>query len=134
MKTKKPLELVQPNRVTSARHDYDVRQQNILTLMIDAVQKHISQDRGIDTDLFGEPTIVIDTADVGSNNKKHYWVSAEAMLTKTFEFEWRRPTDNRDIKTKGVLITTVHNVRGTSLLELTINKWAIPYLLYWGKV
>lgn len=133
MEKQNAIELVQPNKVTNARHDFNESQENVLTLMIDAIQKHMSKETPIQTDLFGEPMIVIDVSEISSSNKAHYWNAIDEMRKKDFEFEWLRPTDNRQIKSKGSLITTIHDIKQTSRIEITINKWAIPYLLYWGK-
>lgn len=127
------IELVQPNKVTNARHNFNEAQENVLTLMIGAIQKHMSKETAIQTDLFGEPMIVLDVSEIGGNNKSYYWGTINDMRGKDFEFEWLRPTDNKHIKSKGSLITTIHDVKQTSKIEITINKWAIPYLLYWGK-
>ena len=132
MKKQNAIELVQPNKVTNARHDYTEREENILTLMIDAIQKHMSKETPIETDLFGEPTVTIDTKEVGGNNKKQYWEAAKSMRLKTFDFEYTNQ-QNQIEDVSGVLVTTVRNIRETSKIKITINKWAIPYLLYWGK-
>jgi plasmid replication initiation protein len=131
-KQENPIELVQPNKVTNARHDYTEREENILTLMIDAIQKHMSKETPIETDLFGEPTVTIDIKEVGANNKSQYWEAAKNMRFKTFDFEYTNQ-DNKTEEVAGVLVTTVRNIRETSKIKVTINKWAIPYLLYWGK-
>lgn len=130
---KTSLELVQPNKVTNARYNFSEREENILTLMIDALQKHMTRERPIQTDLFGEPMIVIDTVELGSNNKSQYLRAARSMMNKVFEFEYTNPKTQRKEDVMGVLVTTIRNINGTSKIELTINKWAIPYLLYWGK-
>jgi len=127
------IELVQPNKVTNARYNYTEREENILTLMIDAIQKHMTKELPIQTDLFGEPMIVIDTVELGSNNKSQYLEAARNMMNKVFEFEYTNPKTQRKEDVMGVLVTTIRNINGTSKIELTINKWAIPYLLYWGK-
>lgn len=132
MEKQNAIELVQPNKVTNARHDYTEREENILTLMIDAIQKHMSKETPIETDLFGEPTVTIDTKEVGGNNKKQYWEAAKSMRLKTFDFEYTNQ-QNQIEDVSGVLVTTVRNIRETSKIKITINKWAIPYLLYWGK-
>jgi plasmid replication initiation protein len=136
METKNPplkINLIQPNKVTNARHDFNERQENILTLMIDAVQKHMTKQEHIQTDLFGSPMITIDLKSNGlDNHKQEYHESALGMIKKTFEFEYTNP-DGCEEEVAGVLITTVRHIKGKSVLELTINQWAIPYLLYWGK-
>jgi hypothetical protein len=134
MEDKKPvmkINLVQPNKVTNARHDFDERQENILTLMIEAIQNHMSKVEFIQTDLFGQPMIAIDFAANGLNKAK-YWESAKKMRSKDFEFEYTNQ-DGFNEEVAGVLITTVRKIEGKSRIELTINQWAIPYLLYWGK-
>lgn len=130
---KRPLTLVQPNSVTNAKHSYDERQENIMTLMIEAIKGELTKVKPIQTDLFGEPMIRIDTKEVSGNNKAKYLVSAKGMMQKIVSYEWTNPNTLQNIETHGVLITTVHDIKESSIIELTINKWAIPYLLYWGK-
>ena len=131
-KKPRPITLVQPNKVTNARHNYDERQENIMTLMIEAVKNEMTKVTPIQTDLFGEPMIVIDTKDVSSKNKSHYLRSAKGMMRKVVSYEWTDSETKQKTETHGVLITTVHDVKESSVIKLTINKWAIPYLLYWG--
>lgn len=131
-KKQNKLSLVQPNKVTNARHDFDERQENILTMMIDAIQKHMTKELSIHTDLFGSPMIRIDTKEVGAKNKSHYLKSAKGMTEKTFEFEWTNP-EGLKVDSYGIIVTTVHNIKETPYIDITINQWAIPYLLYWGK-
>lgn len=132
-KVKRPFTLVQPNSVTNAKHSYDERQENIITLIIEAIKGELTKVKPIQTDLFGEPMIRIDTKEVNGNNKAKYLVSAKGMMQKIVSYEWTNPNTLQNIETCGVLITTVHDIKETSIIELTINKWAIPYLLYWGK-
>jgi plasmid replication initiation protein len=126
------IDLVQPNKVTNARYSFTEREENVLTLMIDALQKHMTRERPIQTDLFGEPIIIINTQELGDKSKAKYITACKSITKKDFSFEWKRE-DGKLIKTMGVLATTVHDVQQTPYIEITINKWAIPYLLYWGK-
>lgn len=127
------ITLVQPNKVTNARHRYNERQENILTLIIDATQQHMTREKHIETDLFGSPMVAIDlTKHKLSGNMIAYHQAAKDMMKIDFEFEWTTP-ENKKEDVNGVLITTVRKVKGSSVIELTINPWAIPYLLYWGK-
>lgn len=135
METKKSqskLSLVQPNKVTNARQEFDERQENILTLMIDAIQKHMTKELAIETDLFGSPMIRLNMNDVDKTNKSKYLTSAIGMTKKSFEFEYTN-TEGKKEDVYGVLVTTVRDVRHSPYIEMTINQWAIPYLLYWGK-
>lgn len=131
-KKPRPITIIQPNKVTNARHNYDERQENIITLMVEAIKGEMTRVTPIQTDLFGEPMIVIDVNDVSKGNKIRYLQSAKGMMQKVVSYEWADPNTSRNIETHGVLITAVHDVKETSLIRLTINKWAIPYLLYWG--
>lgn len=125
------VNLVQPNKVTNARYDFDERQENILTLVIEAIQKHMSKVKFIQMDLFGQPMVTVNISE-NKLSMKDYWESAKKMKDKGFDFEYTNQ-DGRREEVCGVLISTVRRVEGISEIELTINPWAIPYLLYWGK-
>lgn len=134
MLTPEAINLVQPNKVTSARYNFSEREENILTLMIEALQKHMSRKHVIDTDLFGNPLLTIDVSTIGENARKSdYWKASKSLLTKTFSFEWYHKEFKCKVDTEGVLISTIHNYRDSNKIRLTLNTWAIPYLLYWGK-
>lgn len=128
----KDLTLIQPNKVTNARYDYNEREENILTLIIDAIQKHMIKEKPIQTDLFNQPMISINTKDVGSNNKTDYIKALQSLRKKDISFEW---TDNngKRIETETSLISAIHNHKESSVIDVTIQVWAIPYLIYIGK-
>src|SRR5690554_5403712 len=92
----------------------------------------MSRELDIERDLFNSPMVRIDTNEVGSNNKLQYLKSAKDMTKKTFEFEYKNP-EGKNEEVYGVLVTTVRDVKESPYIEITINQWAIPYLLYWGK-
>lgn len=54
------------------------------------------------------------------------------MMRKNFSFRWVHPNIHQTVETFGVVITTVHNIKGTNRVALTLNPWAIPFLLYYG--
>jgi hypothetical protein len=54
------------------------------------------------------------------------------LRKKPFVFSWKHPDMKKEIETNGVLVTTIHDVKGTNRLVLTLNIWAIPFLLYYG--
>jgi len=124
--------LVQPNKVTNARYSYTEREENILTMIVGAIQDHMTGVKPIQTDLFNQPTVTIDVNEMGEKSKAKYWQAALSMRLKTFEFEYTNQ-DNKIEDVAGVLVSTVRNVRETSLIHITINQWAIPYLVYIGK-
>lgn len=126
------VSLIQPNKVTNARYSYTEREENILTLMIDAIQGHMTGSKPIQTDLFNQPMITIDVTDVGVKDKGKYLRAAMQMTKKSFEFEYQNQQGYTEA-VYGVIATTVRDVKGTSLIHVTINQWAIPYLVYIGK-
>ncbi len=128
-----PLTLIQPNNVTSAKYNYSEIEENILTLMVGSLQNHMLKVNTIQKDLFGLPMISINTSEATKTNKAAYLKAAESLMKKTFSFNWKSPVDGKNRRSTGVLVSAFHNVINTSYVEITINTWAIPYLLYWGK-
>jgi plasmid replication initiation protein len=132
----KAIELVQPNKVTNAIYNYNETQENILILMIDAIQKHMTKELPIQTDLFGEPMIRINVNELGLTgyaNKKRVLSYVEDLRIKSIRFEWQHPETKKQVETSTGLISAWHDYTDTPIIEITISKWAIPYLLYWGK-
>jgi len=128
------FEIIQPNKVTNARYSYNEVQENILTCIMMGLQDQIFNKTDIQRDLFGNPMVVIDCANMptGANNKSHVWNSCKDLRKKDIEFEWTAPTGETREVTTG-LINTASWIKGTSKIEIEISKWAIPFLLYWGK-
>lgn len=128
------VSLVQPNYITSARQEYNEAQENILTLMISRLQTYMTREEdNIGTDLYGHPLIRLDLRELTETNKRYYLASSREMTKKTFEFDYINKDTGLKENVFGVLVTTVRDIKDTPYIELTINPWAIPYLLYWGK-
>jgi len=133
-KAYKEIMLVEPKNITFGRRDYDAIQENVITLLSDAVQDHVSNKIPLQTDLFNQPyvRIVADEAS-GEKNKNRLMRSIRELFSKPFEMRWAHPQTHKTIDTTGVLVTALHDVKGTNYVELTINVWAIPFFLYYGK-
>lgn len=128
------INLVQPNKVTNAKYSFTEREENILTMIISNLQKYMSRDQELSQDLFGNPMLTVNMNDLPKGSRKSDYVrSAKNMIRKTFSFEWKHPDSLQNVESEGVLITTVHNYPQSAYFQLTINPWAIQYLLYWGK-
>lgn len=132
--TKDDLKIIQPNQVTNARYNFSEIEENILIHIISALQDFMTKDYPIQCDLFGEPCINIDLAKTKYHNieKRLYIRALKKFIKKTISFDWRN-AQNKATNTTATFITAFHNVRGTTLVQVTLNKWAIPYLIYWGK-
>ena len=126
--------LVQTNNVTFGQFTVSEWQDNILTLMNEQLQKYMTNEQHLQTDLFGEPYVTIKCDEVGGqNNKAKVLKEARDLMNKVFSFRWVEPQNHKTIETTGVIITTIHNVVGTNTVTLCFNRWAIPFLLYYGK-
>ena len=129
----KDIMLMQPNNVTFGQYNISAIQENILTLISDAVQNQMSNKQELSRDLFNQPyvTIVCDEAG-GLNHKSKVLEEAKDLMKKQFSFRWLHPHMKKEIDTTGVIITTIHDVKKSNILTLTINIWAIPFLIYYG--
>lgn len=133
-KSIKNLMLLQPDNVTFGQFSVTERQENILTLITDQLQRFMTRGDDIPIDLFGEPYVVIKCDEAaGRNNKRAVIKEALDLAKKTFAFRWRPAGSARGVKTYGTIITTVHDHIGSNFITLNFNKWAIPFLLYFGK-
>jgi plasmid replication initiation protein len=126
--------LVQPNKVTSARYDYSAVQENVVTAIISAIQGYMSQEKLIQTDLFGNPMVRVQARDIAAGNNKAYVLKQlKDLRKKDIDFTWTHPETGKEIDTNTGLINSYHSIRDSDEIDIEISKWAIPYLLYWGK-
>ena len=133
-KSIKNLTLLQPDNVTFGQFSVTDVQENILTLITDQLQRFMTRGDEIPIDLFGEPYVVVKCDEAGGRNNKNAVIKeAKDLFKKTFTFRWRPKGLSRAVETSGVIITTIHNHIGTNYITLNFNKWAIPFLLYYGK-
>ena len=131
--TEEEIMLIQPNNVTFGQYSISGLQENILTLISDKLQKHMSREEELPKDLLNQPYITIKCDDAcGKNNKAKVLQEASGLTKKTFSFRWIHPKIHKTIETTGVIITTAHNLKGTNMITLNINPWAIPFLIYYG--
>lgn len=131
--TEKEIMTLQPNNVTFGRYDITPIQENILTCVSDALQKHMTRKIDFNRDLFHQPYVTINCDDAGGErNKSKVIEAAEDLMKKTFEFKWTHPTTKREIQTIGTIVYAIHNNKGTNQIDINFNIWAIPFLIYYG--
>lgn len=125
--------LMQPNNVTFSQYNVSPIQENILTLITEAIQRQMTNEKQLSRDLFNQPyvDIICDEAG-GERNKIKVVDEAKDLMKKLFSFRWTHPQLKTEIETTGVIITAIHDVKKTNRLTLTINVWAIPFLIYYG--
>ena len=127
------LILLQPKSVTFGQYDISEWQENILTLITESLQKHLTKEKPLNTDLFGEPYVIVKCDEAGgTNNKTKVIASAKDLIYKVFSFQWKSK-NGKTVKSTGTIITTIHDVEGSNNLTINFNKWAIPFLLYYGE-
>jgi len=131
--TVEELLLIQPNNVTFGQYSLTPVQENVLTLVIDAIQKHMTKHQELPRDLFNQPyvEIICDEAR-GENNKANVKKAVRDMYKKEFKFKWTHPKVHKAVETEGLLITTMHDLKETNKIIINFNPWAIPFLIYYG--
>ena len=131
------VSILQPKSVLFAKYALSEWQEDIITLIMEQLQGYMSTSlTALKYDVLGELVIRIDSSDIAGDDKKGFIETVNKMMTLPFEFWWQSaamPEGTQKIETKGVVISTYHNYIGTSYVDLVINRWAIPFLLYYGK-
>jgi len=131
--TEKEIMMIVPNNVTFGQYHISEWQENILTLIGEKLQKHITHKQELPRDLFNQPyvEIVCDEAS-GERNKSKLKMEIEDLCKKPFKFSWVHPSIHKTVETTGTIITTYHDVKGTNKVVLNFNIWAIPFFIYYG--
>lgn len=149
---KDSMSIIQPKAITYASYDLTAVQEDMLTYITDQLQDYASSKASmIRPDLFGQLSVELDTNDFPAlgRNKKKMILEVDKLRKADFVFSWNAPfkssSDARsmfgedsdevsyEIETKGNIITTRHDIKGTSRVILDINPWVVPFLLYYGK-
>ena len=131
--TENEIMTLQPNNVTFGQYDINPIQENILTCIADALQKHMQRKIDFQRDIFNQPFVTINCDDAGGeNNKAKVIAAAKGLAKKPFEFRWQHPTTKKEIDTYGTIISTIHDNKGTNRVDLNFNIWAVPFLIYYG--
>jgi len=129
----KIVSLIQPNSVTCARYNYTAVQENVITTIIDKIQRYLTQNEPIQTDLFGHPEVTIKASDIAHGNSKHYVLQQlKELRKKDIEFAYVNNHGEVEEVCTGI-INTIRNIKETDYITVEISTWAIPYLVYWGK-
>ena len=110
--------------------------ENILTLMHSHLQGYMSRSYSkLRPDIIGEISMRLDSSVLVGDDKSIIIKELNRMMERKFKFWWQNdkvPEGTKNIETTGVLISAIHNYIGTSYVDIVINKWALPFLLYYG--
>lgn len=130
----KDLMLLQPIDMTFGQFSVSECQDKILTLISEHLQKQRSKEEPVSCDLFDEPYVTIKCDETGGYyNKSKVIKEARGLMKKVFTFRWVHPQIHRTYETSGIIITNIHSKVGTIYIRLNFNKWAIPFLINYGK-
>lgn len=128
---------METKNLTLSKYDYSEIQQNVITLIQEQLQNYMTKDAkeaAVRIDSMGEPYIVLDCKEASKRNSKEY-VKNEIvkMYSKPISFRWRHPSWGKEIETCCPIVTAVHDIQNTSTLKVNYNRWAIPFLIWYGK-
>lgn len=128
---------METKNLTLSKYDYSEVQQNVITLIQEQLKEYMTKDAKeaeVRIDSMGEPYITIDCNEASKRKSKEYVIAEiEKMFTKPISFRWRDESWGKDIKTICPIVTAIHDVQGTSLVKVNYNRWAIPFLIWYGK-
>ena len=123
--------IIQPNRITYAKFNLTALQRNIIYLIIGKVQKHMTKENVINKDLFNNFVVTIDAETlIKSNNYSSVYEASKKLQKMLFEYDYI--ADDGRYRKSAVFVTTIGQKKGSRYVDLTINKDAIPVLLYIG--
>ena len=128
---------METKNLTLSKYDYSEVQQNVITLIQEQLKEYMTKDAeeaAVRIDSMGEPYIRIDCNEASKRKSKEYVITEiEKMFTKPISFRWRHPTWGKEIKTICPIVTAIHDVKNTSYVKVNYNRWAIPFLIWYGK-
>ena len=131
------VSILQPKSVVFAKYSLTEWQEDIITLIMEQLQGYLSTSlTTLRQDVLGEITLRIDCSEIAGDDKNRFLEHVNKLMTYPFEFWWQSesmPEGAKKIETKGMIISTYHNYVGTSYVDLVINRWAVPFLLFYGK-
>ena len=131
------VNILQPKSIVFGQYQLSEIQEDVMTHIMEQLQDYMSKSlSAVSPDIFGEIKIRLDCNSICDNNKALVIDNIENMLHYQFSFWWQNnlvPKGTTAVQTKGVIISTYHNYIGTSYVDIVINKWATPFLLYYGK-
>ena len=123
--------LLQPNKVTEMRRAATELEENLFTLIIEALQKHMSKEKLIDTSLWGDPVFNIDLKEVDPTNKpSKVFARVRSMQDQKFHYE-TTSKNGKPMNVYGVVFPTIF--QQDNHVQIHINVHALPFLLEIGK-
>lgn len=139
MESIRALTLLQPKSIVFGQYEFSEIQENILTLIIEQLQKFMTKDEvepmaNLSMNLFGQAYIEIDCEEAGGErNKAIVLRNAKDLTNKKVNYTYTSPKDGRVVEHYGNMISAVETIKGTNLVRIIVDNGAIPFLLYYGR-
>jgi len=128
--------MLYPKSAALGRYSFSELGEDILSIISKNLQGYMTRSiMNLKPDILGEISLRIDTTELVGDDKKTFIEEAEKMMTYKVNFWWKGenvPHGTKNVETTGVIISAIHNYVGTSYVDLVVNKWALPFLLYYG--
>ena len=122
----------QPNRVTEMRYATNGIEENMFTLVMDALRLHMTGEKLTYEDLWGEPVFQINLKNIAPGNKPNKtFARLRGMQKREFGYTYTSPQNGKEVEVFGSIFTTI--LKKENDIEIHINKYAIPWLTYIDK-
>ena len=128
--------LILPNSFTFSykAENFTACQHDILILIFEKLQGFMTNMVPLDKEMIEEQKVTIDCSEImDSRHKEHVIQAALGLRDLEFGFRYIRDEVGNANRVWGVFVTTVEDVRDTSLIRLTINRDIFPVLTYYGE-
>lgn len=127
-----PETIPQPNRVTEMRYATNGLEENMFTLVMDALKQHMTGEKITYEDLWGEPVFTINLKEIAPKLKPADTFSRlRKMQKREFGYEYTSPKNGKEVQRYGIIFTTLD--KQGDFVQIYINKHAVPWLTYIDK-
>lgn len=122
----------QPNRVTEMRYATNGIEENMFTLVMEALKQHMTGEKVSYEDLWGEPVFSINLKEIAPNLKPaDTFARLRKMQKREFGYTYTSPKNGKEVERYGIIFTTLD--KQGEFVQIYINKHAVPWLTYIEK-
>lgn len=126
------LSIIQPNAVTNARYDYSQMQKDFMYYYMEAMSKHMSKDKPLQQDLFGNFTIELDMKDIcKSNNHSKMLEAIKDLQKKPISYHYNKQDGIYDVTT--TLVASITHKRNTGKVTIKTTEESLPVIMWLGE-
>ena len=120
--TEEEVMLIQPNNVTFGQYSVTEWQENLLTLISDQIQQHMTREKQLPKDLFNQPVVEIKCDEAGGKNKCiACGLCQSACPNETIRITTEMVTDPATGKSKQRLVRYEYDLGSCMFCHLCVN-------------